>query len=109
MPVKGHPVLDPAHARTSQARLRQELGPGMERRNLEEVVHARQWLSANQRRERAVNQYACNSLRQMAVALLENEGLPHVNSTRTCKHSKDRSKNTSTRAVRHCLRYARLG
>ena len=82
MPVKGHPALDPAHAGTSQARLRQELGPGMERRNLEEVEHARQWLSANQRRQGTVNQYARNSLRQMTVALLE--GFPHVSFTRTC-------------------------
>ena len=109
MPVKGHPVLDPAHAGTSQARLRQELGPGMERRNLEEVEHARQWLSANQRRKGTVNQYARNSLRQMAVALLENEGFPHVSFTRTCNHSKDCSKNTSSRAVRHCPGYARPG
>lgn len=63
----------------------------MERRNLEGVEHVRQWLSANQRRKGTVNQYACNSLRQMTVALLENGGFPHVSFTRTCKHSKDRS------------------
>jgi len=107
MPVKGHPALDPAQAGTSQARLRQELGPGMERRNLEEVEHARQWLSANQRRQGTVNQYARNSLRQMTVALLE--GFPHVSFTRTCKHSQDRSKNISSRAVWHCPGHARPG
>ena len=109
MPMKGQPVLDPAHARTSEARLCQELGPSMERCNLEKVVHARRWLSADQPRKRAMNQCAGNSLRQMAVALLENEGLSHVSSTRTCKHSKERSKNTSSRAAQPCLRYARLG
>ena len=78
MPVKSHPILDPAYARTSKTRLRQKLGPGMERRNLEQVVHARQRLSANQCRKRTVNQYARNSLWQMAGALFENESFPHV-------------------------------
>lgn len=73
--MKIHPPLDPAYAGPSQARLCKKLGLGMERRNLEEIVHARERLSADQRRERAVNQYDCNSLRQMAAALLE--GFPH--------------------------------
>ncbi|WP_092191765.1 hypothetical protein [Bradyrhizobium sp. cf659] len=77
MSMRGHPLLDPAHSRTSQAGLRQEFGPGMKRRDLEEIVHARQRLPADQRRKWAVNQYDCNPLRQMTVALLENEGFPH--------------------------------
>ncbi|TFV30646.1 hypothetical protein E4K66_33875 [Bradyrhizobium frederickii] len=69
--MSGHPLLDPAHAYLSQSRLCKEFGPGMERRNLEEIFHARQRLSADQRSEGAVNQYDCNPLRQLTVALLE--------------------------------------
>ncbi|WP_126258907.1 hypothetical protein [Bradyrhizobium sp. LVM 105] len=69
--MSGHPLLDPAHAYLSQSWLCKEFGPGMERRNLEEIFHARQRLSADQRSEGAVNQYDCNPLRQLTVALLE--------------------------------------
>ncbi|AMA57443.1 MULTISPECIES: hypothetical protein [unclassified Bradyrhizobium] len=75
MSVKGHPRLDPAYARAPQPRLRKQFGSGMKGRDLEQIVHARQRFFAYQRRKRAVNQYDCNPLRQMAVALLE--GLPH--------------------------------
>ncbi|MDF0517538.1 hypothetical protein P0R31_09875 [Bradyrhizobium yuanmingense] len=73
--MSGHPLLDPAHANMPQSRLSKEFGPGMERRNLEEIFHARQRLSADQCRKGAVNQYDCNPLRQLTVALLE--GSPH--------------------------------
>ena len=62
-------------ARDACRRTAERIGPGMERGNLEEIAHAGHRLFADQRRKRAVNQYDCNSLRQMAVALLE--GLPH--------------------------------
>ncbi|MFK4508636.1 hypothetical protein IQ17_00024 [Bradyrhizobium daqingense] len=75
MPVRGHPLFDTSNARASQPRLRKQFGPGMKGRDLEQIVHAGQGLFADQRRKRAMNQYDCNPLRQMAVALLE--GLPH--------------------------------
>ena len=76
--MKPHPSFNPLNAQPSQAWLAEEFVPGMQRRNLEQVVDARGWLLADEACMLAADQDGCNPLRQIAIhRLLDKGGFCH--------------------------------